>query len=239
MVSLLIISEQHCIHEVPAHIVYPLLAVKKSAHNRCTGGRPPKADLTLAEDIALALKKGRPVLEGKPGGTKINVCPSQDAIRFIQGKFFISTMETFKWIAFGLKLQLGFVLSACGSTVTLLEPQAPASPTSTDAGSVSTSMYTWQVYSSSFNMDMIICGIGWRHQCRPFYRSSSSRRSSIWYRWWWHCLSGLQKEWGIMSSLLNLFAVYNSEESSFGDTTKFPFRNRIQTLCVERVILPT
>lgn len=147
MVSVLIIRKRHCIQEptrqtenylqVPAHIVCSLVAVKKSVHNRCTGGRSPKADLTMAEDIALALKKGKPALEGTPGGTKANVCPSQDAISFIQGKFFISTIDTFAWNAFGLQLQLWFVLSD-----TLLKLQVPTSPTSTDAGPVSTSMYT-------------------------------------------------------------------------------------------------
>lgn len=56
-------------------------AVKKSVHNRGAGGRSPKADLTLAEDIALALKNGR------PGGAKVIVRPSRDAISFIQGEF--------------------------------------------------------------------------------------------------------------------------------------------------------
>lgn len=72
-------------------------------HNRCTGGRSPKADLTLAENIALALKKGGPVFEGIPAGT-LNVCPSQDAISFIGGVFFISTMDTFTFKVFILQL---------------------------------------------------------------------------------------------------------------------------------------
>ncbi|XP_076602125.1 uncharacterized protein LOC143329876 isoform X2 [Chaetodon auriga] len=59
-------------------------AVKKKTQMQDTGGGSPKADLTPAEDKALAHNKGRPVLEGIPGGTDTNICPSQEATRFIQ-----------------------------------------------------------------------------------------------------------------------------------------------------------
>ncbi|XP_064859263.1 uncharacterized protein LOC135561443 [Oncorhynchus nerka] len=45
-------------------------AVKKNTHRQGTGGGSPKADLTPAEDMALELNKGRPVLEGIPGGER-------------------------------------------------------------------------------------------------------------------------------------------------------------------------
>ncbi|XP_075890913.1 uncharacterized protein LOC142893852 isoform X3 [Nelusetta ayraudi] len=82
-------------------------AVKKNVHKMGTGRGSSKADLTQAEDLALTLNKGRPVLEGIPGATETNVCPFQDATRLIQVR---------------------------GSNVTLLEPPAPASPTPADAG---------------------------------------------------------------------------------------------------------
>ncbi|KAM9517011.1 uncharacterized protein ACWYII_044194 isoform 2-T3 [Salvelinus alpinus] len=66
----------------------------------------PKADLTPAEDMALELNKGRPVLEGIPGGKETSIGSSQDATRFIQ---------------------------VSGSTVFLLEPPAQA-PDDADPG---------------------------------------------------------------------------------------------------------
>ncbi|XP_039641496.1 uncharacterized protein LOC120549013 isoform X4 [Perca fluviatilis] len=74
-------------------------AVKKNTHRQGTGGGSPKADLTPAKDMALQLNKGRPVLEGIPGGKETSIGSSQDATRFIQGS---------------------------GSTVFLLEPPAQA-----------------------------------------------------------------------------------------------------------------
>ncbi|XP_064876461.1 uncharacterized protein LOC135572436 [Oncorhynchus nerka] len=81
-------------------------AVKKNTHRQGTGGGSPKADLTPAEDMALELNKGRPVLEGIPGGKETSIGSSQDATRFIQ---------------------------VPGSTVFLLEPPAQA-PDDADPG---------------------------------------------------------------------------------------------------------
>ncbi|XP_071234690.1 uncharacterized protein [Salvelinus alpinus] len=81
-------------------------AVKKNTHRQGTGGGSPKADLTPAEDMALELNKGRPVLEGIPGGKETSIGSSQDATRFIQ---------------------------VSGSTVFLLEPPAQA-PDDADPG---------------------------------------------------------------------------------------------------------
>ncbi|KAK2836096.1 hypothetical protein Q7C36_013965 [Tachysurus vachellii] len=57
-------------------------AVKKNTHRQGMGGGSPKADLTPAEDIALELNKGRPMLEGILGGKETSIGPSQDATRF-------------------------------------------------------------------------------------------------------------------------------------------------------------
>ncbi|KAM9401458.1 uncharacterized protein ACWYII_031017 [Salvelinus alpinus] len=81
-------------------------AVKKNTHRQGTGGGSPKADLTPAEDMALELNKGRPVLEGIPGGKETSIGSSQDATRFIQ---------------------------VSGSSVFLLEPPAQA-PDDADPG---------------------------------------------------------------------------------------------------------
>ncbi|KAM9522750.1 uncharacterized protein ACWYII_042793 isoform 3-T3 [Salvelinus alpinus] len=81
-------------------------AVKNNTHRQGTGGGSPKADLTPAEDMALELNKGRPVLEGIPGGKETSIGSSQDATRFIQ---------------------------VSGSTVFLLEPPAQA-PDDADPG---------------------------------------------------------------------------------------------------------
>nr|XP_046201834.1 uncharacterized protein LOC124033693 [Oncorhynchus gorbuscha] len=81
-------------------------AVKKNTHRQGTGGGSPKADLTPAEDMALELNKGRPILEGIPGGKETSKGSSQDATRFIQ---------------------------VSGSTVFLLEPPAQA-PDDADPG---------------------------------------------------------------------------------------------------------
>ncbi|CAM4512426.1 unnamed protein product [Leuciscus chuanchicus] len=81
-------------------------AVKKNTHRQSTGGGSPKADLTPAEDMALELNKGRPVLEGIAGGKETSIGSSQDATRFIQ---------------------------VSGSTVFLLEPPAQA-PDDADPG---------------------------------------------------------------------------------------------------------
>nr|XP_046174837.1 uncharacterized protein LOC124007975 isoform X3 [Oncorhynchus gorbuscha] len=60
------------------------MPVKKNTHRQGTGGGSPKADLTPAEDMVLELNKGRPVLEGIPGGKETSIGSSQDATRFIQ-----------------------------------------------------------------------------------------------------------------------------------------------------------
>jgi len=53
-----------------SHILSKLiLAVKKKAHLSGTGGGPPAPSFTPAEELALDLNQGRPVMEGIQGGT--------------------------------------------------------------------------------------------------------------------------------------------------------------------------
>ncbi|XP_049899288.1 uncharacterized protein LOC126389633 [Epinephelus moara] len=89
-------SEQDIIMEAYEELL------KKTTHKQGTGGGSPPADLTPAEDRALELNRGRPVLEGIPGGTDLNINPSQeDASLFIK---------------------------VSGNTISLLEPPTVASP---------------------------------------------------------------------------------------------------------------
>lgn len=60
--------------KVPAYTVCSVFC-SKNMHQRGTGGGSQKADLTPAEDIALALNKGSPVLEGDQWGNG-NKCRS-------------------------------------------------------------------------------------------------------------------------------------------------------------------
>nr|XP_057916329.1 uncharacterized protein LOC131108912 [Doryrhamphus excisus]XP_057916330.1 uncharacterized protein LOC131108912 [Doryrhamphus excisus] len=53
--------------------------VKKKAHKKCSAGGSPKADITPAEDIALAENKAR-ISEG----TDTNICSSQNSNSFIK-----------------------------------------------------------------------------------------------------------------------------------------------------------
>ncbi|KAK0143164.1 hypothetical protein N1851_018715 [Merluccius polli] len=49
-----------------------------------TGGGPPSQDLTPAEELALHLNKGRPVMEGIQGGTVTDSVPATETVHFIQ-----------------------------------------------------------------------------------------------------------------------------------------------------------
>lgn len=74
-------------HIVPAHIFmcFLVLAIKKKTYVCGTGGGPPTQDYTPAEDLALALNKGRPVVEGIQGGTYTDSVPPQESAPFIAG----------------------------------------------------------------------------------------------------------------------------------------------------------
>ncbi|XP_048058136.1 uncharacterized protein LOC125275333 isoform X2 [Megalobrama amblycephala] len=71
-----------------------ILAIKKS-HISGMGGGPPTQDFTTAEELALDLNKGRPVIEGIQGGTATDSGPARDT---------------------------GLLLQVAGNTLTLLEP---------------------------------------------------------------------------------------------------------------------
>ena len=56
----------------------------KKAHRTGTGGDPPSQDTTPAEELALHLNKGRPVMEGIQGGTVTDSVPASETVRFLQ-----------------------------------------------------------------------------------------------------------------------------------------------------------
>ncbi|XP_042619684.1 uncharacterized protein LOC109089446 isoform X2 [Cyprinus carpio] len=59
-------------------------AIKKKNHISGTGGGPPTQDFTTAEELALDLNKGKPVIEGIQGGTATDSGPARDTGLFIQ-----------------------------------------------------------------------------------------------------------------------------------------------------------
>lgn len=61
-----------------------ILAIKKKSHITGTGGGPPTQDFTPAEELALDLNKGKPVIEGIQGGTATDSGPARDTGLFIQ-----------------------------------------------------------------------------------------------------------------------------------------------------------
>ncbi|XP_077060455.1 uncharacterized protein LOC143712138 [Siphateles boraxobius] len=75
--------------------------LNKKSHISGTGGGPPTQDFTTAEELALDLNKGKPVIEGIQGGTSTDSGPASDTGLFIQ---------------------------MAGSTLTLLEPPDYDSP---------------------------------------------------------------------------------------------------------------
>lgn len=62
-----------------------ILAIKKKSHISGTGGGPPTQDFTTAEELALDLNKGKPVIEGIQGGTATASGPARDTGLLIQG----------------------------------------------------------------------------------------------------------------------------------------------------------
>ncbi|XDV28108.1 hypothetical protein PO909_031494, partial [Leuciscus waleckii] len=59
-------------------------AIKKKSHISGTGGGPPTQDFTPAEELALDLNKGKPVIEGIQGGTATDSGPARETGLFIQ-----------------------------------------------------------------------------------------------------------------------------------------------------------
>ncbi|KAK0151074.1 hypothetical protein N1851_007765 [Merluccius polli] len=72
-------------HQIKIKYKNILQAVKKKAHTCGTGGGPPSQAMTPAEELALHLNKGRPVMEGIQGGTVItDSVPATQTVHFIQ-----------------------------------------------------------------------------------------------------------------------------------------------------------
>ncbi|XP_074538431.1 uncharacterized protein LOC141799884 [Halichoeres trimaculatus] len=59
-------------------------AVKKKTHQTSTGGGPPSQALTPAEELALDLNKGRPVMKGIQGGTVTDSVLATERCAFLQ-----------------------------------------------------------------------------------------------------------------------------------------------------------
>ena len=95
-----------------------ILALKKTTHKSGTGGGPPSQDLTPAEELALDLNKGRPVMEGIQGGTVTDSVPATETVCFIQGTYCSTTHNEINILHC---LTLDF-LAVSGNTLTLLDP---------------------------------------------------------------------------------------------------------------------
>ena len=67
---------------------FPLLvlAVRKKNYVCGTGGGPATQDYTPAEDLALSLNKGRPAVEGIPGGTSTDALLDEESAPLIAGR---------------------------------------------------------------------------------------------------------------------------------------------------------
>lgn len=67
-----------------------------------TGGGPPTQDLTTAEELALELNKGKPVMEGTQWGTATDSGPARETGLFIQGTLlpYYCTWKTIKYLDF-------------------------------------------------------------------------------------------------------------------------------------------
>ncbi len=62
-----------------------ILAIKKKVIYLVRGGGPPTQDFPTAEELALDLNKGKPVIEGIQGGTATDSGPARVTGLFIQG----------------------------------------------------------------------------------------------------------------------------------------------------------
>ncbi len=63
--------------------LFLIAAAKKKTEVAGTGGRPPPANFTPAEE--LEINKGRPVLEGIEGGTSSEIIPPSIRSDYIKG----------------------------------------------------------------------------------------------------------------------------------------------------------
>lgn len=62
-----------------------IAATKKKTEVAGTGGGPPPASFTPAEELALEINKGRPVLEGIEGGTSSKMISRSIRSEYIKG----------------------------------------------------------------------------------------------------------------------------------------------------------
>lgn len=66
-------------------IFFLIAATKKKTEVAGTGGGPPPASFTPAEELALEINKGRPVLEGIEGGTSSKMISRSIRSEYIKG----------------------------------------------------------------------------------------------------------------------------------------------------------
>lgn len=71
------------------YVFFLIAATKKKTEVAGTGGGPPPASFTPAEELALEINKGRPVLEGIEGGTSSKMISRSIRSEYIKGVCFI------------------------------------------------------------------------------------------------------------------------------------------------------
>ena len=76
--------------------------MKKKTHLSGTGGGPPAPGFTPAEELALVLNKGRPVMEGIQGGTATDCVPPTETALLIHGTFSSTAYQTQSFIYTGI-----------------------------------------------------------------------------------------------------------------------------------------
>lgn len=67
------------------YVFFLIAATKKKTEVAGTGGGPPPASFTPAEELALEINKGRPVLEGIEGGTSSKMISRSIRSEYIKG----------------------------------------------------------------------------------------------------------------------------------------------------------
>lgn len=70
---------------VQSHKGFLIATAKKKTEVARTGGGPPPANFTPAEELALEINKGRPVHEGIEGGTSSEIIPPSIRSDYIKG----------------------------------------------------------------------------------------------------------------------------------------------------------
>ena len=87
-----------------------IIATKKMSDTLETGWGAPPRGLTPAEDPALALNRGRPLVEGIEGGTSSQCVPQELREPFIQGGLLLTACLAyqlpFSWLYFNCMIIL-------------------------------------------------------------------------------------------------------------------------------------